>query len=215
MTNPCSPSKLPGEYLSDCEVMDGFRQKARERNENSALSHVSPLVLAKAKNIRLLLLDVDGVLTDATLLYSSSGEEYKAFNTQDGFGITLLHKAGIETGIITARKSNMVERRATELKMAHIYQDARKKNEAFKAILKNTGLKPVEVAYMGDDWLDLVLLKQVGLAITPDNGADELKEIVHYTTPRPGGSGAVRDACNLILGARGELQKLLQEYMLG
>lgn len=214
MTESCSPSKQPGEYPSDCEIMDGYRQRVRERSEKNALSAISPLVLAKAKNIRLLLLDVDGVLTDGTLLYSSSGEECKAFNTQDGFGIALLHQAGIQTGIITARKSEMVERRATELKMAHIHQGARKKNEAFKAILQSTGFKPVEVAYMGDDWLDLVLLQQVGLAITPSNGADELMEKVHYITPRPGGAGAVRDACNLILGAQGELQKLLHKYTL-
>lgn len=214
MTEPCSPN-LPGGYPSDCEVMDRYRQMARERGKKTDPAGVSQLVLEKAKNIRLLLLDVDGVLTDGTLLYSSSGEEYKAFNTQDGFGITLLHQAGIETGVITARQSDMVQRRAEELKMAHIYQGVRKKNEAFRGILKETGLKPFEVAYMGDDWLDLVLLQQVGLAITPANGADALQEMVHYVTPRPGGHGAVRDACTLILSARGELQKLLREYTLG
>jgi 3-deoxy-D-manno-octulosonate 8-phosphate phosphatase (KDO 8-P phosphatase) len=195
--------------------MDGYRQMARDRKENSKPAGVSQLVLEKASHIQLLLLDVDGVLTDGTLLYSSSGEEFKAFNTQDGFGITLLRQAGIETGVITARRSEMVQRRAEELKMAHIYQGARKKNVAFREILKATGLKPFEVAYMGDDWLDIVLLQQVGLSLTPANGADELKETVHYVTPRPGGHGAVRDACNLILSARGELHKLLREYTLG
>ncbi|WP_228723278.1 KdsC family phosphatase [Desulfosediminicola flagellatus] len=214
MTEPCTPSS-PGGYPSDCEVMDGYRQIARERGEKTHPAGVSALVLEKAKNIRLLLLDVDGVLTDGTLHYSSSGEELKSFNTQDGFGISLLHQAGVETGIITARKSPMVERRATELKMTHIYQGARKKNEAFKEILKKTGFKPFEVAYMGDDWLDLILLQQVGLSITPANGADELKDVVHYVTSRPGGEGAVRDACTLILSARRELQKLLREYTLG
>lgn len=214
MTEPCSPN-LPGGYPSDCEVMDGYRQMARDRQENPAPAGASQLVMEKARHIRLLLLDVDGVLTDGTLLYSSSGEEFKAFNTQDGFGITLLRQAGVETGVITARKSEMVQRRAEELKMAHIYQGARKKNVAYREILKATGLKPYEVAYMGDDWLDLVLLQQVGLSLTPANGADELKETVHYVTPRPGGHGAVRDACNLILSARGELHKLLREYTLG
>ncbi len=214
MTEPCSPN-VPGSYPSDCEVMDGYRQMARDRKENPAPVGASQLVMEKAGHIRLLLLDVDGVLTDGTLLYSSTGEEYKAFNTQDGFGITLLRQAGIETGVITARRSEMVQRRAEELKMAHIYQGVRKKNVAFREILKTTGLKPFEVAYMGDDWLDLVLLQQVGLSLTPANGADELKEAVHYVTPRPGGHGAVRDACNLILGARGVLHKLLREYTLG
>lgn len=214
MTEPCSPTQ-PGGYLSDCEVMDGYRQKARERDENAHLAGISPLVLEKARNIRLLLLDVDGVLTDGTLHYCSNGEEYKAFNTQDGFGITLLHQAGVATGIITARKSEMVQRRAEELKMAHIYQGARKKNEAFRTIVKNTGLKPVEIAYMGDDWLDLPLLQQVGLSLAPANAAEEVKERVHHVTSRAGGHGAVRDACHLILGARGELAKLLREYSVG
>ncbi|SHO42921.1 KdsC family phosphatase [Desulfopila aestuarii] len=216
MTEPCTPN-LPkeGEYLSDCDVMDGYRQKARERGENTLPAGASSLAIERAKGIRLLLLDVDGVLTDGTLLYSSSGAEYKAFNTQDGFGITLLRQAGIECGIITARKSEMVQRRAEELKMQHIYQGARKKNEAFRAILKATGFKPVEVAYMGDDWLDLVLLQQVGLALAPANGAVQVKERAHYVTPRTGGNGAVRDACDLLLSAKGELQKLLQSYSLG
>lgn len=214
MTEPCSP-KPPGEYLSDCDVMDGYRQKARERSEQSFPASVSPLVLEKAKQTRLLLLDVDGVLTDGTLLYASNGEECKAFHTQDGFGITLLHQAGVETGIITARESDMVRRRAEELKMAHICQGTRQKMEAFRTILKKTGLKPVEVAYMGDDWLDLALLRQVGLSLAPENGAEEVREAVHYVTPRSGGHGAVRDACNLILAARGELRKLLHHYTLG
>jgi 3-deoxy-D-manno-octulosonate 8-phosphate phosphatase (KDO 8-P phosphatase) len=195
--------------------MDGYRRMAREREENKLPAGVSQLVFEKARNIRLLLLDVDGVLTDGTLYYSSSGEEQKAFNTQDGFGITLLRQAGIETGIITARKSEMVQRRAEELKFTHIYQGARKKNEAFREILKNSGLKPFEVAYMGDDWLDLILLRQVGLALCPANGVEEVKAAVHYVTERAGGQGAVRDACSLILSARGVLQKLLGEYALG
>ncbi|WP_228721434.1 KdsC family phosphatase [Desulfosediminicola ganghwensis] len=213
MTESCTPQP-PGAYPSDCEVMDGYRKMARERELNS-LSGIDPLVLEKAKNIKLLLLDVDGVLTDAALLYTSNGEECKAYNTQDGFGISLLHQAGLETGIITARKSAMVERRANELNITHIYQGARKKNEAFKEILKSTGIKPFEVAYMGDDWLDLILLQQVGLAVTPANGADELKSVVHYITSRPGGHGAVRDCCDLILKARGDHQKLLRQYTLG
>ena len=212
MNDPCQPSPT-GAYPSDCEIIDGYRQRAQKRTEHILPADASELAVERAKSIRLLLLDVDGVLTDGTLYYLGSGEECKAFNTQDGFGIALLHQAGIETGIITARQSPMVERRARELKMAHIYQGYRKKNEAFREILRDTGLKPVEVAYMGDDWLDLVLLQQVGLAITPANGAPELKERVHYITPRAGGAGAVRDACTLILASRGELNKQLQNYL--
>lgn len=211
MTDPCSPG-TPGGYPSDCEILEGYRKRVREKKLMDPANDIDPVVLEKAKNIRILLLDVDGVLTDGTLLYTSNGEECKAFNTLDGFGITLLRDAGVETGIITARKSSMVERRATELKMAHIYQGARKKSEPFKEIQKKTGCKPFEIAYMGDDWLDLPLLKQVGLAITPANGDNEVKKLVHYVTPKDGGHGAVRDVCNLILQAKGLLDKLLNEY---
>ncbi|MBW2660311.1 MAG: HAD hydrolase family protein [Deltaproteobacteria bacterium] len=168
--------------------------------------------IARAQEIKLLLLDVDGVLTDGSLLYSNSGEESKPFNTQDGFGIRLLQEAGIETGIITARKSELVKRRATELKMRYIYQGNSNKNIAFTEIIKSSGLKPFQIAYMGDDWLDLVLLQQVGLAVTPANGVTEVKDIVHYVTDLPGGLGAVRDCCNLILTAQNLLTDLLQKY---
>jgi 3-deoxy-D-manno-octulosonate 8-phosphate phosphatase (KDO 8-P phosphatase) len=214
MTEPCKPTE-PGDYPSDCDLLAAYRQKARERQEHAMSHDISQLVLERARNIRLLLLDVDGVLTDGTLLYTSGGEECKPFNTQDGFGLTLLRQAGIETGIITARQSTMVQRRAEELKMDHIAQGIRKKNDAFRAILKDSGHKPVEVAYMGDDWLDLILLQQVGLALAPANAAAEVKERAHFVTPRPGGHGAVRDACNLLLAARGELDRLLQLYSLG
>lgn len=168
--------------------------------------------LAKAKDVRLLILDVDGVLTDGNLLYTDAAAESKSFNTQDGFGLRLLLDSGIDVGIITARKSEVVARRAKELKMTYIYQGMGNKNEAFKDILKASGLKPYEIAYMGDDWLDLVLLEQVGLAITPANGVGEVKEVVHFITERSGGSGAVRDACNLILDAKDLTQQLLQSY---
>jgi 3-deoxy-D-manno-octulosonate 8-phosphate phosphatase (KDO 8-P phosphatase) len=168
--------------------------------------------LAKAKEIKLLLLDVDGVLTDGNLLYSGNGEESKAFNTQDGFGLRLLREAGVEVGVITARKSEVVARRAKELKMHHIYQGVPNKNEAFKEIMKVSGLKPYQIAYMGDDWLDLMLLQQVGLAIVPANGVQQVKEIAHFITERSGGAGAVRDACDLIIESKNLVMELLQKY---
>jgi 3-deoxy-D-manno-octulosonate 8-phosphate phosphatase (KDO 8-P phosphatase) len=168
--------------------------------------------LEKARDIQLLLLDVDGVLTDGNLLYSGNGEESKSFNTQDGFGLRLLREAGVEIGVITARTSEVVARRASELKMRHIYQGVGNKNEAFKEVMRATGLKPYQIAYMGDDWLDLVLLQQVGLALVPANGAREVKEIAHFITERSGGTGAVRDACDLIIEGKNLLLELLQKY---
>lgn len=212
MSDQCSSSpNSPEGYPSDCEILDGYRTMARER-ANRVNDPYRVRALSKAKEIKLLLLDVDGVLTDGNLLYSGSGEESKAFNTQDGFGLRLLGEAGVEVGVITARKSEVVARRAGELKMRYIYQGASNKSEAFKEIVKVSGLKPYEIAYMGDDWLDLVLLQQVGLAIVPANGVPEVKEIAHFITERPGGAGAVRDACDLIIESKNLVMKLLQKY---
>ena len=207
----CSDS-APGEYPSDCQILEGMRTRVREKNE-APMNESRKLALAKAKNIKLLLLDVDGVLTDGTLLYTGSAEESKSFNTQDGFGLRLLQEAGVATGVITARKSAVVQRRAEELKMTYIYQGAVNKNIAFKEIVKASGLKPFEIAYMGDDWLDLILLQQVGLAATPANGEAEIRDSVHFITPRSGGRGAVRDLCNLIIEGQGLTTTLLQTYL--
>lgn len=191
--------------------MEGYRTMARERDARRDDPY-RQRALAKAKEIRLLLLDVDGVLTNGNLLYTGNSEESKSFNTQDGFGIRLLHEAGIDVGVITARRSEVVARRAGELKMRYIYQGMANKHEAFKEIIKVSGFKPVEVAYMGDDWLDLVLLQQVGLAVAPANGVREVKETAHYVTERAGGAGAVREACDLILEAKNLVAELLQKY---
>ena len=209
MSDQCSNS--PTGYPSDCEILDGYRSKAREREsrQNDPLRKVA---LARAKEIKLLLLDVDGVLTDGNLIYTGNGEEGKAFNTQDGFGLRLLREAGIEVGVITARKSKVVARRAQELKMHYIFQEVGNKNQALQEIMKVSGLKPFQIAYMGDDWLDLVVLQQVGLAIAPANGVKQVREIAHFITERPGGFGAVRDACDLIIEAKDLVMELLQKY---
>jgi 3-deoxy-D-manno-octulosonate 8-phosphate phosphatase (KDO 8-P phosphatase) len=209
MSNQCPTS--PTDYPSDCELLEGYRSRARQRDSRTDDPR-RKLALEKARDIQLLLLDVDGVLTDGNLLYSGNGEESKSFNTQDGFGLRLLREAGVEIGVITARTSEVVARRASELKMRHIYQGVGNKNEAFKEVMRATGLKPYQIAYMGDDWLDLVLLQQVGLALVPANGAREVKEIAHFITERSGGTGAVRDACDLIIEGKNLLLELLQKY---
>lgn len=208
---PDSCSANGSTYPSDCEVMEGYRAIARDKagRENGPRRQRA---LAKARDIRLLLLDVDGVLTDGSLFYSGNSEESKVFNTQDGFGLRLLQEGGVEVGVITARKSEVVARRAAELKMRYIYQGVPNKNQAFKDIIKASGLRPFEIAYMGDDWLDLVLLQQAGLAISPANGVREVQEVAHYITEKAGGAGAVREACDLILEGRNLLAELLQKY---
>ncbi|MEN8189524.1 MAG: HAD hydrolase family protein [Thermodesulfobacteriota bacterium] len=211
MSDSCTPSK-PGEYPSDCEITEGYRAMARDHRtpEKSAQFKAA---LNKGRDIRLLLLDVDGVLTDGSLIYSHEGHESKAFNTQDGFGLRLLKEAGVETGVITARKSEALARRCEDLKMRYVFQGAKNKLVAYKEIIKESGCRPVEIGYMGDDWLDLVLLKRVGLAAAPANAVEAVKEIVHYTTGATGGSGAVRELCELIIEAKGLQQQLLQDYM--
>jgi 3-deoxy-D-manno-octulosonate 8-phosphate phosphatase (KDO 8-P phosphatase) len=185
---------------------------ARNQTAVPARSLSWQAALAKARPVKILLLDVDGVLTDGNLIYSPEGQESKAFNTQDGFGLRLLQEVGLETGVITARTSEAVTRRCANLNMRYTYQGISNKLEAYKDILKQSDCKPFEIAYMGDDWLDLALLTRVGFAAAPANAVEEVQEIAHYTTIQSGGHGAVREICNLILEARGLYQQLLQRY---
>lgn len=208
----CAPSKA-GAYPSDCEVREGYRLKVREKAEQESHREAWRLTLPKAKKIKLLLLDVDGVLTDGSLIYSHEGHESKAFSTQDGFGLRMLQDSGVEVGIITARSSAALSRRSEDLKITHLYQGSSNKLDAYKEISKKTGLKPFEISYMGDDWLDMVLLKRVGLAVAPANAVIEVQEMVHYVCSKSGGHGAVRELCDLILHSKGEHKKLHQYYM--
>lgn len=210
MSNKYSSSSCT--YPSDCELREGLRKRAMKGNKPLVRSKEWQAVLGRAKNIKLLLLDVDGVLTDGTLIYSEDGGEGKGFNTQDGFGIFLLGKRGLETGIITARSSALVKRRAEELGFTHIYQGYRDKVAAYEEIIKKNNLRPLQIAYMGDDWLDLPLLGKVGLSAAPANGVMEVKQRVDYVCTRNGGAGAVRELCELILAGRGELAGLLAAY---
>jgi 3-deoxy-D-manno-octulosonate 8-phosphate phosphatase (KDO 8-P phosphatase) len=209
MTDPCSPS--PTEYLSDCDLLDRFRTRVRTRGEQE-LDPARQRALLKAAEIELLLLDVDGVLTDGRLTFSASGEETKSFHATDGLGLQLLREAGIQLGIITRRNSAIVERRAAELHISHCHQGVLNKKDVFREILRTSGLKPFQVAYMGDDWVDLGVLLQVGLALAPANAVPEVKEAVHYVTAQEGGSGAVREVCELILAGKKKLEPLLQQY---
>jgi 3-deoxy-D-manno-octulosonate 8-phosphate phosphatase (KDO 8-P phosphatase) len=212
MTDPCTPSP-PGVYPSDCEITEGYRTLARNRLAAAGQDTQKSTALAKAAPIRLLLLDVDGVLTDGSIFFSHDGMESKAFNSQDGFGIRLLLEAGIDTGVVTARTSEAVSKRARDLGMRYVFQGEANKLTAYKEIVRQSGLKPFEIAYMGDDWLDLVLLVRVGFAAAPANAVEEVKRAAHYICRKPGGHGAVREICDLLLEAKGVNQQLLQNYM--
>ncbi|MGH9454002.1 MAG: KdsC family phosphatase [Terriglobia bacterium] len=171
----------------------------------------------RARAVRLLLLDVDGVLTDGRIYYlpSSGGGfiESKTFHSRDGLGIRFAREAGILTGIISGRGTPVVLHRARELGIRFIYQDALEKLPPYNEILSLAGLTSEEVCYVGDDLVDLPLLKRVGLAVGVGDGHPELRRHVHYVTRNPGGHGAVREAVELILDAQGKLKPLLEHYL--
>lgn len=155
------------------------------------------------EKIRLLLLDVDGVMTDGRIIYDDRGTETKAFDVKDGHGLKLLQRAGIRVGIITGRQSAVVERRAAELGIELVYQGAKDKMLPFLEILHKTGLTAEQVAYVGDDLPDLPILRRVGFAATVADAIEEIKPHVHYVTERRGGRGAVREICDLLLKETG------------
>lgn len=162
-----------------------------------------------AKNVRMLLLDVDGVLTDGGICYSSR-EECKCFNVRDGLGIKMLVQEGIPVGIISGRSSDAVARRAQELGIAEVYQGVAHKVAAFEEILKRHRIEAEQVAFVGDDLADIPLLERVGLAVSVADAEDAVKERAHYICQRPGGRGAVREVCDLILKAQGRWEECLQ-----
>lgn len=201
-----------GCYPTDCELTEALRNRAMARNLQVTRSEAWQAALPHARQIRLLLLDVDGVLTDGSITYISGGGEAKSFNTQDGLGIKLLQESGVAVGIITARTSEAVERRARDLQFAHVVQGKQDKLSAYETILKETGLRPPQTAYMGDDLMDLSLLNRVGFAAAPANAVIEIRQRVHYTTERSGGRGAVREVCDLILEAQGNLVRMRAKF---
>ncbi len=210
--NGCSENS-ENPYPGDCEFTAFLRDKAHKRPAGLSRSDAWKSCLLKAKTIKLLLLDVDGVLTDGSITYTEQGEEIKSFNARDGFGINILKKSGVEVGIITARTSNALTRRAKDLSLSRVYQGIRYKVQIFQQIIDELGLQANEVAYMGDDWLDLPILKRVGLSCAVADAALEVKQLVDYVSERPGGKGAVREICDLIIESQGKRDELLTEYL--
>ena len=173
---------------------------------------VANAVIESAKKIKLLLLDVDGVLTDGRLYYGNSGEEMKAFNIQDGLGIKLLQQGDIQVGIIPGRVSALLQRRADELGINPVVQGREDKLTALNELLENRDIGMDEIAFMGDDLPDLAVIRCVGLGITPANGSSTLAQQAHWQTARRGGDGAVREVAEMILGAQGKLDAIVAAY---
>jgi 3-deoxy-D-manno-octulosonate 8-phosphate phosphatase (KDO 8-P phosphatase) len=177
-----------------------------------SVKRVPIAVRKKAARIRLLLLDVDGVLTDGGIMVDDRGLETKRFDVRDGLGIALLIRAGIEVGFITGRSSRVVTRRARELKVRMVYQGVQDKPAAYAKIKRRMHLTDDQVAYIGDDIVDLPLLKTAGLGVAVPDGGPELQRRVDYVTRTPGGKGAVREVAELLLKSQGKWDNLTSQY---
>jgi len=169
-------------------------------------------LLNKAKKIKLVITDVDGVLTDGKVHLDQKDNELKAFNIKDGLGIKWLLNAAIPVAIITGRASNVVTRRMQELGVTEVYQKQPDKRACFQMLLQKYQINCEEVAYLGDDLPDLALINQCGLGVTVADGHWSLKESSHWITPNKGGEGAFRDLAELILSAQQQLESILQGY---
>lgn len=160
---------------------------------------------ARARAVRLAIFDVDGVMTDGTLYIGAQGEAFKAFNILDGHGVKMLQSAGIATAIISGRASEAVQRRAAELSIAHVTQGAADKVAAFEALVSKLGMQASQCAFVGDDLPDLPVMERCGFAVAVANAVDAVKASAHYVTRAHGGRGAVREFCELVLRAQGQL----------
>ena len=171
-----------------------------------------PDYIHRAKAVKVMIFDVDGVLTDGSLTYGPDGEATKTFNVLDGLGIQLLAKSGVATAIISARQSPIVIRRAADLGIVHVYQGIHDKRIAFARLLDETGFTAEQCGYIGDDVIDLPLLLKVGFAVTVPTGHPEVQHRAHYVTRAGGGRGAVREVCDLVMRAQGNYDAALAPY---
>lgn len=171
-------------------------------------------ILRRAKKIRLVLFDVDGVLTDGRLFFSDNGEEGKSFHARDGLGLNLLQQSGVAVGIITARQSSLVSHRARDLNIKHLFQGRKEKFPAYRELCEELGLNSDEVAFVGDDVVDLPIMLDVGLAVTVPQGHKLVKDKAHWTTPNEGGNGAARDVCELIMHSQDTYDKVMQQFFI-
>jgi 3-deoxy-D-manno-octulosonate 8-phosphate phosphatase (KDO 8-P phosphatase) len=167
----------------------------------------------RASHIKLLLMDCDGVLTDGRLWLLENGEEQKSFHTHDGLGLSLLHRAGLKSGIISGRSSQSVARRAKELGVEFVQQGDAEKTEAFEKVMRLAGLDENEVAFIGDDLTDIPLMQRCELAVAVADARPEAISIAHYVTLASGGQGAVREVIELILKSQGRWNDLVEHYL--
>lgn len=168
---------------------------------------------AKASIIKLLICDVDGVMTDGGLFFGDNGLEYKAFHSRDGLGIMMLQRSGIPLAVITARTSDVVKHRMNNLNIDLVFQGQRNKVQAFEELCQKLQLEHTQVAYVGDDLVDLPVMRKVGLAIAVADAHDRVKQQADWITQHNGGHGAVRDVCELLMAAQGTLEEQFAVYL--
>lgn len=175
--------------------------------------NIAQRVLSKAAAIKLLICDVDGVMTDGRLFFGDNGMEYKAFHSRDGLGIMMLQSSGIPLAIITARTSNVVTHRMKNLNIDFVFQGQLNKVKAFEQVCQQLDLKPEQVAYVGDDLVDMPVMKKVGLSIAVCDAHEHVKHFADWTTYQNGGHGAVRDVCELLMEAQGTIEEQFSVYL--
>lgn len=167
--------------------------------------------MEQAENIKLVILDVDGVMSDGRIVIDDNGVEQRNFDIKDGFGVVALQMSGIECAIITSKKSGAVRHRAQELKIARFYEGIKKKTEPYEEMLKDKGITDAEVCYVGDDLVDLKMMKRVGLPVAVADAVDEVRAAAVYITKARGGYGAVREVAEMILKTQGKWEKILEK----
>ena len=166
-----------------------------------------------ARSVRLVVFDVDGVLTDGSLYLGDDGQEYKAFNSRDGHGMVMLRESGVTLAVITGRRSEVVRIRMESLGIEHVYQGCRDKLPTYRTLTEQLGVADEHVAYVGDDVVDLPVMRRVGFAIAVADAHPLVLEHANWRTRNPGGRGAARDVCELILRAQGKLDGMLAAYL--
>jgi 3-deoxy-D-manno-octulosonate 8-phosphate phosphatase (KDO 8-P phosphatase) len=181
-------------------------------HDHPLLQAASEELLARAKLVKLLLFDVDGVLTDGRLYLDNRGEEYKAFNSRDGHGLKMLQRNGVDVGIITGRTSQIVAHRTQELGIRHVRQGCADKYPVYEQMLAELGLRHEQVGFVGDDVVDLPIMLRVGLAVSPQDGHFLVKRHSHWVAPNIGGRGCARDTCELLMLAQGTYAAEIQRY---
>lgn len=174
---------------------------------------ISQDVIGRAKKVKLLIIDIDGVMTDGRIIYSIYGDELKFFDVTDGLGISLLRAAGIPSVIITAKKSRIVTLRARDMRVAKAYQGYIDKIVPFEKALKRFKVSPEDICFIGDDIIDIPVLRRVGFAVAVPNAVEETKNVAHYITAKTGGRGAVREICDMILKSQGKWESVAGKFI--